>query len=59
MENSGVRSSCVSNSEKDEKGIINRGKFPSSQKELAHECKLCKVKPQKSFSATLPGEENG
>jgi hypothetical protein len=54
MENRGASSSCISNSEKDEKGIINRGKFPSSQEEIAHECELCKVKPKKSFIATLP-----
>jgi len=28
---------------------ISRGKFPPSQEGLAHQCKHCKVKPQKAF----------
>jgi len=48
MENRSARSSCISNSDKDEEG-------KTFQREgLPHECKHCKVKPQKAFRITPP-----
>jgi len=54
MENRSARSSCISSTDKDEEGKNFQREVPPSQEGLAHECKRCKVKPQKAFRTTTP-----